>query len=98
MSGYDSQNYTATGNGGEVIIDEKSAGLLRIGGTFSGTVQLQVQKGNDLQRTLAESDWITVSEYTEPTVQNIEGAKRLRFRTKMSAFTSGQADVELNGS
>ncbi len=100
MSDYDSQAFTATGPGEEVVISDKSPGLLRISGTFSGTVQLQVQRGNDLESTLStdDTDWVVDSEYTEPVAKRIETPKALRFRLKMSSYTSGTANAELNGS
>lgn len=100
MADYDSTSFTSTGNGGEVIIDDKRPGLLRIAGTFSGTIQLQVQRGNDLDRTLSsdDSDWVVDSEYTESTSKLIDSPMRLRWRTKASALSSGTANAELNGS
>lgn len=94
---YDRQAYTSVSSGNNVVIDDKRMGLLRISGTFTGTVDLKVQKGNDLENDLASGDWVTVASYTEPTVQVIESPARLRWKTECSAYTSGEAVAELNG-
>lgn len=97
MTNYVSDSFSATGNGTEVVVRHKRGGLVRISGTFAGTIAIQVQTGNDLERTLTDSDFVTESEYTEPSAKWIETPATLRWRAKCTAYTSGTAVVEING-
>lgn len=90
-------DFEATGSGDEITLSEKA--FVRISGGV-GTLAVQVQKDDDLERSLSDSDFITIESFdvtaTEAVVKKVETGKRLRHRLKCTAYTSGTIVGRLN--
>lgn len=80
--------------------------LLEIGGTFSGTVELQSCRGS-ADDTATEANWTTVSRNTTGDAATFTGSANMRghedlsnmwYRLKCTAYTSGTIEYKLGGS
>ena len=81
-------NFTSTGTSSEFVVSGRDF-VLKIGGTFSATVALEIFN------TQANA-WQTVESYLVPSVKAVESVARGgRFRLNCSAYTSGTVSYEL---
>lgn len=90
--------FTGTGNGPEVILSGSKAKSWSTFGPFVGTAVLQVQPDTDLNRTIAEDEWVDVKTVTEPQTEVLIDETTRRWRFKCPALTSGPLGWALNES
>jgi hypothetical protein len=81
--------FTATGQSGTFVVSARNF-LLKIGGTFTATVVLQIFNTQ-------LNDWQDIQSYTAPVVRTTDAVARgQRFRLNCSAFTSGTVSYEFD--